>query len=76
MRLPSVSYTHLDVYKRQDKASALEDAIQDSGGQVVIMQYLSPIAERFIGSKDHGSFSQVAIVDDMKQDIGGIGTVG
>ena len=23
-----------------------------------------------------GSFSQVAIVDDMKQDIGGIGTVG
>ena len=59
-----------------DKASALEDAIQDGGRQVFVMQSLSPLAERFIGGKDHGSFSQVAMVDDMKQDIGGIGTVG
>jgi hypothetical protein len=40
------------------------------------MQDLSPLAERFIGGKDHGSFSQVAVVDDMKQDIGGVGAVG
>jgi hypothetical protein len=29
-----------------DKASALEDAIQDGGRQVLVMQYLSPVAER------------------------------
>ena len=59
-----------------DKTSTLEDAIQDGGRQVLVMQHLSPLGERFIGGKDHGSFSQVAIVDDMKQDIGGLGTVG
>ena len=60
----------------RDKASALEDAIQDGGRQVVVMQHLSPLAEWFIGGKDHGSFSQVAMVDHMKQNIGGIGAVG
>jgi len=29
-----------------------------------------------LGGEDHRSFSQVAIVDHMKQNIGGIGTVG
>jgi hypothetical protein len=59
-----------------DKASALQDAIQDGGCQVFIVQHLSPLAERLVGGKDHRSFSQVAIVDHMKQNIGGIGTVG
>ena len=59
-----------------DKASALEDAIQDGGRQIFVMQNLSPFAERLIGGEDHRSFSQVAIVDHMKQNIGGIGTVG
>ncbi len=59
-----------------DKASAFEDAIEDGGRQVVVMQHLPPLAERFIGGKDHRSFSQMAMVDDMKQDIGGIGPVG
>src|SRR5882762_1159969 len=40
------------------------------------MQNLSPLAERLIGGEDHRSFSQVAIVDYMKQNIGGIWTVG
>ena len=60
---------------RGDKASALEDAIQNGGRQVLVMQHFSPLAERSIGGEDHGSFSQVAIVDDMKQDIAGVGTV-
>jgi hypothetical protein len=59
-----------------DESSAFQNSIQDGGRQVVVVQHLSPLAERFIGGKDHRSLSQVAIVDDMKQDIGGIGTVG
>ena len=59
-----------------DKASALKDAIQDGGRQIFVMQNLSSFAERLIRGEDHRSFSQVAIVDHMKQNIGGIGTVG
>jgi hypothetical protein len=35
-----------------DKASALEDAIQDGGRQVLVMQNLSPLAERLIGGEE------------------------
>ena len=41
-----------------------------------LVEDLSPLAERLIGGEDHRSFSQVAIVDHMKQNIGGIWTVG
>jgi hypothetical protein len=59
-----------------DESSAFQNSIQDSGRQVLVVQHLSPLAERFIGGKDHRSFFQVAIVDHMKQDIGSIGAVG
>jgi hypothetical protein len=59
-----------------DKASAFEDAIQDGGRQILVVQHSSPLAEGLIGGKDHRSFSQVAIVDHVKQNIGGIRTVG
>ena len=59
-----------------DQTSALEDTIQDGGGQVFVMQNLSPFAEWLIGGEDHGSFSQVAIVDHVEHDVGGIGAVG
>jgi hypothetical protein len=39
-----------------DKATALQDPVQDSGGQVFVMQDLSPLAERLIGGEDHGAF--------------------
>ena len=58
-----------------DEASTFQDSIQDSGRQVLVVQDLSPLAERLIGGEDQRSFSQVAMVDHMKQDIGGIGTV-
>jgi len=32
-----------------DEASALEDAVQDGGGQVLVVQDLSPLAERLVG---------------------------
>jgi len=50
--------------------------IQDGGRQVIVMQNLSPLAERLLVVKINRSFSQMAIVDHMKQNIGGIGTVG
>lgn len=59
-----------------DEASTFQDSIQDSGRQVLVVQHLSPLAERLISGKDHRSFSQVAIIDHMKQNIGRIGTVG
>jgi RNA-directed DNA polymerase len=47
------------------KKSALQDAIQDGGRQVLVVQHLSPLAERLIGSEDHRSFSQMPIVDSV-----------
>jgi hypothetical protein len=59
-----------------DKASAFQNAIEDGGCQILIVQNLSPLAKRFIGGENHGSFSQVTIVDHVEQDIGSIWTVG
>ena len=59
-----------------DKASALEDTIQYGGRQIFVVQHLPPLAKRLIGGEDHRSFSQMPIVYHMKQNIGGIRTVG
>ena len=59
-----------------DKASTLQDTIQDRGRKVFIVQHLSPFAERLISGKDHRSFSQMAIIDDVKQDVGSILSIG
>ena len=57
------------------KSSTLQDAIQDGGRKILVVQDLLPFAEWFVSGEDHRSFSQMTIVDDMKQDIGSIGTV-
>jgi hypothetical protein len=49
-----------------DKASALEDVIQDGGREIFVMQNLPPFVEGLIRGEDHRSFSQVASVDHMK----------
>ena len=56
-----------------DDAAALEDAVQDGLGQVVVMQRGAPVLERLVGGEQQRTPLQAAGVDDVEQDIGGVG---
>src|ERR1700694_48389 len=59
-----------------NQAAALQDTIQDGSCEVLVVQHLSPFTEWLVGGKDHGPFSQVAIINDMKQDVGSVLSIG
>jgi hypothetical protein len=40
-----------------DEASTLQNSVQDGGRKIFVMQDLTPFAEGFVGSEDHGSLS-------------------
>ena len=56
--------------------SALEDAIDDGFGEVVIVEHGTPLFELLVGREDHGSVLQVPLVDDMEQHVRRVGAVG
>ena len=60
----------------KDEASTLQNSIQDGGREIFVMQDLAPFAERFVRGEDHGSLSQMALVNHMKQHVRSIRTVG
>ena len=53
-----------------------ENAVQDGLGEIGIVEHLAPGFEGFVGGEDHGSLVQVAIIDDLEEDIGSIRAVG
>lgn len=59
-----------------DETSAFQYPVQDGGGQVLVVQDLSPLAEWLVGGEDHGPFPQMTIIDDMEQHIGCVLSVG
>ena len=59
-----------------NESPALQDSVQDSGGQILVVEHLSPLTERLVGGKDHGPFLHVAMVDHMEQGVSGIRSVG
>ena len=59
-----------------DQTASFQDTIEDSGRHIVVVEYLAPLPQGFIGGKDHGSLSQVPVIDHMEQDVGGIGSIG
>ena len=50
-------------------------AIEDRLGEIVVVEDPPPGGQRFVRREDHGSVMQVAVVDDLEQDIGRIGAV-
>ena len=56
-------------------AAALEDPVQDRLGEVWVMEDPAPGGERFVRREDHRAVMQVAFVDDVEEDVGGIGPV-
>ena len=58
------------------KSAALEDAIDDRIGEIVVVKDSAPTTRMFIGREDHRATSDVAIVDDVIEDVRGIVAVG
>src|SRR5256712_13106509 len=44
-----------------NEPSALQDAVEDGGRQILVVEHLPPFIQRLIGSEDHGPFAQVAV---------------
>jgi hypothetical protein len=58
-----------------EEAPTFQDSIEDGSCQVLVMQHLSPLAERLVGGKDHRPLSQMAITHHMEQNIGSVRAV-
>jgi hypothetical protein len=58
-----------------DELSALEHAVEDDLGQIVVVQHLAALAQLLVGGEDHGLLREVAPVDDAEEQVGGIGSV-
>jgi hypothetical protein len=59
-----------------EQATAFEDPINDGVGEVLVVQDGAPGLGVLVGGEDHGALADMAIVDDMEQDVGGFAAVG
>jgi len=59
-----------------DESTALEDSVNDGFGEVVVVEDSAPVVERLVGGEDDRPPTQVAMVDDLEEDVGGVGAVG
>ncbi|HET6414095.1 MAG TPA: hypothetical protein VFG53_18700, partial [Anaeromyxobacter sp.] len=57
-------------------AAALEDAVDDGGREVLVVEDAAPGIERLVGGEDHRATLQVALVDDVEEHVGGVVAVG
>lgn len=60
-----------------EEAAALEGAVDDGLGQVVVVEDGAPGGERrLVGGEEDRAPAQVAVVDDVEQHVGGVGPIG
>ena len=52
-----------------DVPAALEHSIEDRLGQIRVVEDAAPGGERLVGRQDHGAAMQVAVVDDLEEDV-------
>ena len=57
-------------------AAALEDAVDDGLGEIVVVEHGAPGGlRRLVGGEDHRASADVALVDDVVQDVRRVGAV-
>jgi len=54
----------------------MKNAIDDGVGAVVVVQDLAPVLGVFVGREDHRALLDVALVDNVEEDVGRVVTVG
>ena len=61
----------------QQQATVLKDAVDDGLSEVMVVQDVTPRGQRrLVGGEQHWTATLVAFVDDVEQDVGGVGSVG
>ena len=58
------------------KATALEDAVDDGVGEIVIVQDVAPAPWMLVRREDHRASANVAVVDDVIEDVRRVVSVG
>ena len=53
-----------------------DDAVEGGFGEVGTVQDAAPTLGRLVGGKDHEATAAVALADEMKENVGGVGSVG
>jgi hypothetical protein len=59
-----------------EESTPFEDPVDDRIGEIVIMQDVAPAPWMLVGGEDHGPSVDVAVVDDVVEDVGGVVAVG
>ena len=59
-----------------EQATALEDAIDDGGSEVIVVQYGTPVVGMLVRGEDHRAHCVIALGHDVVEDVGRVGTVG
>jgi hypothetical protein len=58
-----------------EEATTLEDAVDDGLSEVFVVQNASPRTERLVRREDHRPLLQVSFIDDVEEDVRGVGAV-
>jgi len=49
-----------------DEPSSFQDAVEDSGCQILVVQHLPPFIQGLVGGEDYGALAQVTVVHHME----------
>ena len=55
----------------RDETSALQDAIDDRGSEIAVVQHGTPVDERLVSGEHDRAELDVAFVDDVEEQVGG-----
>ena len=59
-----------------EEPAAVEDAVDDGVGEVLVVQHRAPSLRVLVGREEHRALLDVPLVDDVEEHIGGIVAVG
>ena len=55
----------------RDETSTLQDVIDDRGSEIAVVQRGTPVEERLVGGEHDRAQLDMALVDDMEEQVGG-----
>jgi len=59
-----------------EEAAAFEDAVDDGGGEVIVVEDGAPEGGVLVGGEEHGASGEMAVVDDVEEHVSSVGAVG
>jgi hypothetical protein len=57
---------------QEQHATALQDAVDDRGGEVVVVEYSAPVVRVLVRREDHRALRLMSVVDDVVEHVGGV----